>query len=74
MEAVRPDVDVWLFGFVQNHKITAKDFYEKKDGGIRLMLKITPYLAETIPLWTSNIEAVIEKVKAILLENESTTR
>ena len=45
MEAVRPDVDAWLFEFVQNHKFTIKDFYEKKDGGIRLTLKITPLLA-----------------------------
>jgi hypothetical protein len=35
------------------------------------MLKITPFLAETIPLWTGNIEAVIESVKAILLYDRS---
>jgi CRISPR-associated protein Cas1 len=46
MEPLRPDVDEWLLEFVQNHKFSVKDFYEKRDGGIRLTLKITPFLAE----------------------------
>jgi CRISPR/Cas system-associated endonuclease Cas1 len=68
MEAVRPDVDGWLLEFVQNHKFTVKDFYEKRDGGIRLTLKITPILAETVPLWSEKIESVIEQVKAIIMD------
>jgi len=68
MESVRPDVDSWLFDFVQNHKFLTKDFYKKKDGRIRLTLKITPVLAETVSLWFEKIEAVIEQVKMVLLE------
>ena len=71
MDAVRPDVEAWLLEFMQNHTFSARDFYKKRDGGIRLTLKITPFLAETIPLWTSNIEPVLEKVKAILLDDKS---
>jgi CRISPR/Cas system-associated endonuclease Cas1 len=41
MKPVRPDVDAWLIEFIQNHKYSIKDFYEKRDGGIRLTLKIT---------------------------------
>jgi len=66
MEAVRLDVDAWLLEFVQNHKFSVKDFYEKRDGGIRLTLKITPILAEIVTLWSVKIESVIKRVKAIL--------
>jgi len=66
MDAVRPDVDAWLLEFVQNHKFSVKDFYEKRDGGIRLTLKITPILAEIVTLWSVKIESVIKRVKAIL--------
>ena len=71
MEAVRPDVDDWLLEFVQNHIFSVKDFYEKRDGGIRLTLKITPILAETVSLWSEKIESVIEQVEGILLKNQN---
>jgi hypothetical protein len=71
MEPVRPDVDEWLLEFMQNHKFTAKDFYEKRNGGIRLTLKITPILAETVLLWSDKIEAVIKQVESLLLNNET---
>ena len=70
MEAVKPDVDAWLFGFVQNHLFSMKDFYEKRDGGIRLTLKITPILAETISLFSEKIESIIEQVEGILLKSQ----
>jgi len=71
MEAVRPDVDSWLLEFVQNHNFSLKDFHEKRDGGIRLTLKITPILAETVSLWSEKIESVIKQVRAILLNGKS---
>ena len=46
MAPIRPDVDEWLLDFVLNHQFSPQDFYEKRDGGIRLTLKITPILAE----------------------------
>jgi len=69
MEAIRPDAVAWLLEFVQNHIFTVKDFYGKRDGGVRLTLKLTPFLAETIQLWANKIEPVIEQVKEILLNN-----
>lgn len=71
MEPVRQDVDAWLLGFVQNHQFSPKDFYEKRDGGIRLTLKITPILADTTPLWAEHIEFIVGQVKAILLNTGS---
>jgi hypothetical protein len=44
---------------------------KKKDGGIRLTLKITPILAETVSLWSEMIESVLEQVKSILLDYSS---
>lgn len=69
MEAVRPDVDTWLLKFVENHKFSVKEFYEKRDGGIRLTLKITPILAETVSLWSKKLESVIQQVKSILVDD-----
>lgn len=69
METVRSNVDAWLLDFTKTHVFSRKDFYENRDGGIRLTLKLTPFLAETIPLWTNKIEPVIQRVNAILLEN-----
>ena len=66
MDAIRLDVDAWLMEFVQNHKFTIKDFYETRDGGVRLTLKLTPFLVETLPLWTEKIEPVINSVMQLL--------
>ena len=50
---------------------TPKDFYKKNDGGIRLTLKITPILTETVSLWLERVEKVVGRVKAILLDDGS---
>jgi CRISPR/Cas system-associated endonuclease Cas1 len=71
MEPIRPDVDAWLLEFIQNHLFSPKDFNEKKDGGIRLILKITPILAEIVSLWSEKIESVITQVEGILVENKT---
>jgi CRISPR/Cas system-associated endonuclease Cas1 len=71
MEAIRPRVDDWLLEFIQRHEFTKKDFYEKRDGGIRLTLKITPILTETISYWSADIDDVINQVEGILLNHKS---
>ena len=63
----RPDVDDWLLDFIQTHVFSRKDFYETRDGGVRLTLKLTPFLADTLPLWAIKIEPVIKQVEGILL-------
>jgi hypothetical protein len=68
MEPIRPDVDAWLLEFIQNHIFSPKDFYEKRDGGIRLSLKITPLLAESVSIWSDKIESTIEQVESVLLK------
>jgi hypothetical protein len=68
MEEVRSDVDDWLLDYIKNHKFSKKDFYEKRDGGIRLTLKITPILAESVSLWSEKIESITEQVEGVLLK------
>jgi hypothetical protein len=72
MEAVWSNGDRWLLDFISAHKFTAKDFYVKRDGGTHLMIKITPVLADTVPLWSKKIEPVVERVKMILMDNKLT--
>ena len=72
MEPVKPYVDEWMLDFINNHTFSKRDFYETRDGGIRLTLRLTPFLAETLPLWAEKIEPVIEQVKAILVNSLAT--
>jgi CRISPR/Cas system-associated endonuclease Cas1 len=71
MEAVRLDVDAWLLELIQNRIFSVEDFYEKRDGGTRLTLKITPILAETVSLWSEKIESVIEQVEGVLSKSQN---
>ena len=45
MEPVRPYVDEWFVEYIKNHVFSKRDFYENKDGGVRLTLKLTPFLS-----------------------------
>jgi CRISPR/Cas system-associated endonuclease Cas1 len=67
MEPIWPDVDKWLLEFLQNHIFSPQDIYEKKDGGIRLTLKITPILAESVSVGSENIETTIEQVGGVCI-------
>ncbi len=74
MVAVRPKVDGLLLEFIQRHEFTKKDFYEKRDDGLRLTLKITCILAETTSSWSEYVNKVINKVEGILLNHESSRK
>jgi CRISPR/Cas system-associated endonuclease Cas1 len=72
MEPVRLYVDEWLLDFINTHVFSKKDFYETRDGGIRLTLRLTPLLAQTVTLWANKIEPVVEHVKIILVNSVAT--
>ena len=38
MEPVRPYVDEWLLDYINNDTFYKRNFYETKDGGVRLTL------------------------------------
>jgi hypothetical protein len=67
LEPVRPEVDDWLLDFIKTLVFSRRDFYETRDGGVRLSLKLPPFLAETFPASADKIKPVIEQVKGILL-------
>ena len=50
IEPFRPKVDKLLLDFIQTHVVSRKVFHETRDGGVRLTLKLTPFLADTLPL------------------------
>ncbi|OGO14164.1 MAG: hypothetical protein A2Y53_06500 [Chloroflexi bacterium RBG_16_47_49] len=59
-----------VIGVYKDTFIFQKRFYENRVGGVRLTLKLTPFLVETLPIWANKIEPVIEQVKVILLKNK----
>jgi hypothetical protein len=71
MEPVKPYVDNWLLDFTKANVFSQIDFYEPRYDGVRLTLKLTPFLAETLSIWVMKIESVIEQVKAILVDKDS---
>ena len=71
MKLVKSHVDAWLVDTTNILVFSKIDFYESRDGGIRLKLKIMPFLDETISQWTKKIEYVIEQVEAILSDGKS---
>jgi hypothetical protein len=71
MEPVKPYVDNWLLDFTKANVFSPKDFYEPRYDGVRLTLKLTPFLAEILSIWVMKIESVIEQVKAILVDKDS---
>jgi len=68
IESIGPDIDAWLFEFILNHVFSAKGFYEKRDGGIRITLELAPLFAEIVSLWSEKIDSIIEQVKSVLLK------
>jgi len=58
IEAVRPCVDAWLAGFVQSAVFAKKDFYEMKDGTVRITNPLKSHLAMTETLWRKPAEKV----------------
>ncbi len=53
-----------------NFFLPGKCFARTKDGGTRLTLKITPTLAETVPMWAKKIEPVVANITRILESKE----
>jgi CRISPR-associated protein Cas1 len=67
MEAVRPEVDLWLLDFLSTRTFAKKCFFEKRSGVIRLHSDLARELAGTLPQWRWVIEPVVAEVRHILL-------
>ena len=71
MEAVRPSVDTWLYGFLAQNTFSKRDFFERRDGTVRLSSRITSQLAATAPLWAAEAAPVVEKAARNLMPSST---
>lgn len=51
MEAVRPDVERWLYQWLSTEPLRRADFFETATGNCRLMSHLCAHLSETEPIW-----------------------
>jgi CRISPR/Cas system-associated endonuclease Cas1 len=51
MEAVRPQVDAFLFDWLTRDPLKRDWFFEQRDGNCRLMTTLAVELAQTAPMW-----------------------
>jgi CRISPR-associated endonuclease Cas1 len=67
MEAVRPQVDRWLYEWLSQTHFAANDFFEARDGTMRVVAPITAELTATAPGWANAVAPYAERVAAVLL-------
>ncbi len=68
MEAVRPQVDAFMLNLLRSRTFAARDFFETREGGCRLMPPLAKLLAETVPQWAAALAPVVERVARVLVE------
>ncbi len=66
MEAVRPEIDAYLFDWISREPLRREWFFEKRDGNCRLMGSFAVRLTETAQTWGSAIAPVAEWVSKTL--------
>lgn len=62
MEAVRPDVDSFIFSQVARHTFQARDFHETREGGCRLVPPLTGQISTTGATWKRLLAPIVEQV------------
>jgi CRISPR-associated endonuclease Cas1 len=73
MEAVRPDVDLWLLDYLTKRVLRRKDFIELRNGQCRLMPDLARELAQSSALWTKRLAPVAEKVAQMLYHHATSS-
>lgn len=63
IEALRPYVDLWLFGYLTDSVFANRDFNEERDGEVRLTHPLSSHLAMTAALWRQVCEPVVGWLK-----------
>jgi CRISPR-associated endonuclease Cas1 len=66
MEAVRPQVDAYVFDWISREPLRREWFFEKRDGNCRLMAPFAVRLAETGSIWGSAVAPVAEWISRTL--------
>ncbi len=66
MEPVRPDVDAFVLDLLDARTFSAREFFETRTGGCRLVSPLPAILAETAPRWAALVGPVAERVAQTL--------
>jgi CRISPR-associated endonuclease Cas1 len=66
MEAIRPDVERWLYRWITTEPFRRSDFYETGTGNCRLMSTLCSMLSQTTPIWRKLIAPWAEFVAQAL--------
>lgn len=69
MEAVRPQIDAYLFDWISREALRREWFFEKSDGNCRLMGSFAIRLTETAQTWGRAVAPVAEWVSRALWSN-----
>jgi len=62
MEAIRPEVDAWLLDWIGSQTFRLADFFERRDGEIRVSSTVTGALSETATHWGRLVAPWAERV------------
>jgi len=74
MEAARPDVDLWLWHWLQDAYFCKHDFFEESDGTIRLTRALMHHLSAVVSLARTAIAPTVEITASILAGKQVPTR
>jgi len=66
MEAIRPQVDVYLLDWISHGPLRREWFFEQRNGNCRLMGQFTARLSETAPTWARAVAPIAEWVARTL--------
>lgn len=72
MEAIRPEVDAWLFRFLKIRTLRRQSFVELRSGQCRLMPDLAKELAQTSVHCAQKLGPVVEGLAQTLYQHEST--
>ena len=65
MEAIRPEVDAWVLGFLGANTLRSSDFHETRRGDCRILAPLTHVLADTLPIWRRLAAPLAEDVASV---------
>lgn len=68
MEAVRPEVDAFLFDWINRSPLNRDWFFEQRDGNCRLMASLAAKLSSTAPTWRQAVAPLAEWLARTLWE------
>lgn len=67
MEAIRPEVDAYVFDLARTRTFTRKEFFELPNGQVRIARSLARPLAESsLPLWQGSVAGIAEELTSLV--------